>query len=402
MKYDVCVVGLGYIGLPSALFFASNGLKVAGIDSNNAVVHKLSNNELHIYEPGLDALFEQTQKTNAITFGSEYLKSDVYIVCVPTPFSQVNETLEPDISYLEDVFGLLASHLKGNELIIVESTSPVGTTAKLAAGLAEANALLADVDVAYCPERVLPGKIIEELKHNNRVIGGVTPKAAKRASAFYRPLIQGDIFKTDAATAEMCKLAENSYRDVNIAFANELSRMAHEAKVNVRHLISLANMHPRVDILQPGIGVGGHCIAVDPWFLISRFGESATLLKKARETNLSKTLWVEDQILNAHKRRGLGLDDPIVILGLSYKQDIDDVRESPSVQIAENLIDKGYPVLCVEPNIGELDEFRLIEFSQIPHARCTIAITQPHSHFRRPESISFLKDMDAMDFCGLF
>ncbi|OCW96335.1 UDP-N-acetyl-D-mannosamine dehydrogenase [Alishewanella sp. HH-ZS] len=371
MKFtSLSVIGLGYIGLPTAAVFASRKIKVIGVDVNQKAVDTINQGKIHIVEPDLDIVVHA-----AVTEG--YLKAttapepaDAFIVAVPTPFKGDNH--EPDLSYIEAASKAIATALQKGNLVILESTSPVGATEQMAAWLAEARPDLtfpqthgedSDIRVAHCPERVLPGHVMRELIENDRVIGGMTPKCSDCAVALYKTFVQGECVVTNARTAEMAKLTENSFRDVNIAFANELSMICDKLDINVWELIKLANRHPRVNILQPGPGVGGHCIAVDPWFIVSKTPEQARLIRKAREVNDSKPEWVINKVklaiadfLQANPAK-TAKDITIACYGLAFKPDIDDLRESPAMAIAQQLIAfHSGSVLLVEPNITQLPQ----------------------------------------------
>ncbi|WP_449431673.1 UDP-N-acetyl-D-mannosamine dehydrogenase [Pseudomonas putida] len=362
----ISMIGLGYIGLPTATLFASRKKRVVGVDVSEHAVNTINSGKIHIVEPELDILVHA-----AVTEG--YLRAtltpepaDAFLIAVPTPFKEGHE---PDLSYIESAAKAIAPVLTKGNLVILESTSPVGATEQMAAWLAEARPDLsfpqqsgeeADVQVAHCPERVLPGKVIHELVSNDRVIGGMTRKASEMAVALYKTFVEGECIITNARTAEMCKLTENSFRDVNIAFANELSMICGELDINVWELISLANHHPRVGILQPGAGVGGHCIAVDPWFIVSTNPNEARLIRTAREVNDFKPEWVLNQVKASitdamTQNPGSTIADiKVACLGLAFKPDIDDLRESPAVAILQKVADIGCQVMAVEPNIDTL------------------------------------------------
>lgn len=364
----ISVIGLGYIGLPTAVMFASRKAKVIGVDVNARAIETINRGEIHIIEPDLDIAVHAAVTEGYLRATTEPEPADAFLIAVPTPFR--GDGREPDLSYIEAAARSIAPVLRPGNLVVLESTSPVGATEQLAAWLAEERGDLrfpqtageaADVHIAYCPERVLPGKVLQELIHNDRVIGGMTPKCSEAAVSLYKIFVEGECVVTNARTAEMAKLTENSFRDVNIAFANELSVICHKIGVDVWELIALANRHPRVSILQPGPGVGGHCIAVDPWFIVSRTPEEARLIRTAREVNDGKPHWVIEQ---AHTAVGRYLearsdrtaaDVAIACYGLTFKPDIDDLRESPAMAIVELLArDHAGPVLAVEPNIHEL------------------------------------------------
>ncbi|WP_187646909.1 UDP-N-acetyl-D-mannosamine dehydrogenase [Nitrosophilus labii] len=360
MKFKtVNMIGLGYIGLPTAAVIASKGVNVIGVDINQNTVDTINRGEIHIVEPGLEELVKKVVHQGYLRATTQPEKADAFIVAVPTPFK---EDYEPNLDYIKAAAKSIAKVLEKGNLVILESTSPVGVTEKMAEWLAEERPDLtfpqqvgeeADVNIAYCPERVLPGKVIRELVENDRIIGGMTPKCTKQATQLYKIFVEGECVSTNARTAEMSKLTENAYRDVNIAFANELSLICDKAGIDVWELISLANRHPRVNILQPGCGVGGHCIAVDPWFIVNDFPEEAKIIKAAREINDYKPKYVISKIEKAVQ----DIENPkIACLGLAFKPDIDDLRESPALQITKKLADKGYEILAVEPNINILPE----------------------------------------------
>jgi UDP-N-acetyl-D-mannosaminuronic acid dehydrogenase len=357
----ICVVGLGYIGLPTAAIIASRGTRVIGVDVQPAVVEAINRGEIHIVEPDLDAAVRNSVEAGLIRASLTPEAADAFMIAVPTPF---DDQQNPDLRYVEQASRAIAPVLRPGNLVILESTSPVGATQKVSEWLAEARPDLtfphvageaSDIRIAYCPERVLPGQVLHELVANDRVIGGMTPRCSSAASELYSIFVEGACVVTNAATAEMCKLTENSFRDVNIAFANELSLICDELDINVWQLIQLANRHPRVNILQPGPGVGGHCIAVDPWFIVSSAPKTARLIRTAREVNDGKPHWVVDKVRATLReiRDATGRKDvTVAILGLSFKPDIDDLRESPAMEIAGHVSElSGVTALCVEPNI---------------------------------------------------
>lgn len=339
----VSVIGLGYIGLPTAAILATHGVEVIGIDVNQKAVETINQGKIHIVEPDLDAVVHSAVMSGKLKASLKPEKAEVFIIAVPTPFK---DNHKPDLSYIEAAAKSIVPVLEKGNLIILESTSPVGTTEKLAEWLPKL-----DLDIAYCPERVLPGHILREIVGNDRIIGGITPKAAERAKQLYQIFVKGECLLTDARTAEMTKLTENSFRDVNIAFANELSLICDELNINVWELIKLANRHPRVKILQPGPGVGGHCIAVDPWFIVDSAPHLARLIKTSREVNDSKP----HHVIAAVKEKLAKIKNPTVAcLGLSFKADIDDIRESPAVEIVQELAKEKINLLVVEPHLETL------------------------------------------------
>ena len=363
----ISVVGLGYIGLPTAAVFASRKKKVIGVDVNQKTVETINRGQIHIVEPDLDMVVHAAVIEGFLRATTKPEPADAFLIAVPTPFKGDHE---PDLGYIESASKAIASVLKKGNLVILESTSPVGATEQMAAWLADARPDLSfpqthgedsDIRIAHCPERVLPGHVLRELVQNDRVIGGMTAKCSEAAVKLYKTFVEGECVITNARTAEMCKLTENSFRDVNIAFANELSIICDKLDINVWELIRLANRHPRVNILQPGPGVGGHCIAVDPWFIVSSTPEEAKLIRVARDVNDGKPLWVNDKVklvvaefLQENPEK-TARDVTIACFGLVFKPDIDDLRESPALAISQKIA-ATHPgcVLAVEPNITEL------------------------------------------------
>lgn len=363
---NICVFGLGYIGLPTAAMFAHHGANVVGVDVNPHAVETINQGKIHIVEPGLEAIVKQAVDNKKLKASLIPVHSDAYLIAVPTPFK--GDDHEPDLSYIEAVSKALAPLLEKGDVVILESTSPVGATEKMVEWLAEERTDLtfpkyhepdieADIFVAYCPERVLPGKVVEELISNDRIIGGMTKESTKKAQEVYRIFVEGELLETNSRTAEMAKLTENASRDVSIAFANELSIIADKLDINVWELIELANHHPRVNILQPGAGVGGHCIAVDPWFIVNQNPDEAKIIRAAREINDNKPNWVIEKInVEIERLKSGGVEKPTVaLLGLAFKPDIDDLRESPAVNIAKKMLEnQSANILLVEPNIDKV------------------------------------------------
>lgn len=402
-KKTVCVVGLGYIGLPTAALLASSNYDVVGVDLNADAVHTINQGRIHIVEPDLDAFVRSAVASGRLKAFTTPQPGDVYMICVPTPFHEGEGIPQPNIDYVLAATRSIAGFVKPGDLVILESTSPVGTTQHMAEVLSEAGVDVSSVHIAYCPERVLPGKIMSELVENDRVIGGLTADATATVAAFYRTFVHGQVLETDAKTAEMCKLTENSFRDVNIAFANELSLICAKEGINVWQLIQLANRHPRVNILQPGAGVGGHCIAVDPWFIVARDPENARLIRTAREVNNDKTAWAIDQvkIAAADVNARTGRKAKIACFGLAFKPDIDDLRESPALSIAEALLDQGYDVIAVEPNIESHGKLKLAEVDDAIATADVIAVLVKHRQFTESEMKAALARAKALDFCGV-
>jgi len=354
---DLCVLGLGYIGLPTASIFATKGKRVLGVDISPAVVETINTGRIHIQEPDLDVLVRAAVQSGNLRAATEPAPAAVFILAVPTPFIvQSDGSRTPDLAYVEAATRALAPHVRAGNLVILESTSPVGTTEKVKAWVEAELARLgravpAGLLYAHCPERILPGQMLKELVSNDRIAGGLTPAAAAQAKALYETFCTAQIFLTDARTAEMAKLTENAFRDVNIAFANELSLICDRLRIDVWELIRLANRHPRVKILQPGPGVGGHCIAVDPWFIVAAAPAEARLLRTAREVNDHKPHHVVAQVRAAAAQH----TQPVVAcLGLAFKANVDDLRESPAVEITAALADGGLQVLAVEPHVQAL------------------------------------------------
>lgn len=397
------MVGLGYIGLPTAALLASNGYQVVGVDLNAQAVETINQGRIHIVEPDLDVFVRSAVSAGRLKAFTTPQAGDVYMICVPTPFHEGEGIPQPNIDYVLAATRSIARFVKPGDLVILESTSPVGTTAQMAELLKTEGVDISQIHMAYCPERVLPGKIMTELVENDRVVGGLTPEATAAVAGFYRTFVRGGVLETDAKTAEMCKLTENSFRDVNIAFANELSLICANEGINVWNLIQLANRHPRVNILQPGAGVGGHCIAVDPWFIVARDEENSRLIRTAREVNNYKTVWAIDQIkiAVADASARTGHKPKVACLGLAFKPDIDDLRESPALHIAEALVSQGYDVVAVEPNIDSHDRFTLVTLEAALKSADILAVLVKHKGFLEASVKSALVEHGALDFCGV-
>ncbi len=399
----VVVMGLGYIGLPTAALIASKGIKVYGVDIKREVVDTINKGKIHIIEPDLEGLVHEVVKKGFLKAYTHPIKSDVFLIAVPTP---LKDKYIPDTSYVESAIRAIIPYIEEGNLIIIESTVPIGTTERMYNLIINKRPELKDkIYMSYCPERVLPGKILYELVHNDRVIGGINQESTKKAKEFYSLFVKGDLYGTNARTAEMCKLVENAYRDINIAFANELSIMAQKANIDVWELIDLANKHPRVNILQPSVGVGGHCIAVDPWFLIYDFPNESKLLRTAREVNLYKTEWVirkiEDVIRefeSTHNRK-----PKVVCLGITYKPDVDDLRESPALYIVYNLKNKGHNVFVVEPNINskKIKDIEICDLEEALSQADIVAILVAHSQFKNLDFSIYQNNKQILDFVGI-
>lgn len=396
-----CFMGLGYIGLPTAIISSQHGISVCGVDINPKVVEKTNRGELHIVEPGLQDLLKKAVDSKSLVASTTPFESDVYLIVVPTPFKAKHE---PDISYVESATKTVIPLLKEGDLFIIESTSPVGTTEKMAELIfAERPELKGRIHIAYCPERVLPGNVIFELVNNDRVIGGIDDASADAAAEFYGKFVSGQLHKTNCRTAEMCKLVENSSRDVQIAFANELSMICEKAGINVWELISLANKHPRVNILQPGCGVGGHCIAVDPYFISSAFPNEAKIIAQARSINNYKSEWCVEKAKNAILSFELenGKKPQVALMGLAFKPNIDDLRESPAMKIAKHLVAEMPDVKfnIVEPNISSHPDFDIVDFqTAFEQSGIVVYLTAHKQFFKLPQEAN---DKLILDFCGV-
>jgi len=401
MNPEVVTIGLGYIGLPTSALIASKSTHVLGVDINQKVVDTINDGKIHIVEPDLDVIVLKSVNDGFFKASTTAEAADVYLIVVPTPFKGNHE---PDISFVESATKGILSLLKKEDLYIIESTSPIGTTEKMQELIyASRPELKGEIYIAYCPERVLPGNVMYELVHNDRVIGGVDEASTQKAVSFYSKYVKGELHPTNARTAEMCKLVENSSRDVQIAFANELSLICDKADINVWDLIKLANKHPRVNILQPGCGVGGHCIAVDPYFIISDYPQESKMIGKAREVNNYKSLWCAEKIQNEklqfeinNKRK-----PKIALMGLAFKPNIDDLRESPAKyiiqQVLQNSNDDDY--FIVEPNIKSHPIYKLTDFQDACDKADIIVFLVAHNEFKK---INLDKEKISLDLCGVF
>lgn len=395
---QICVLGLGYIGLPTSSILAAKGYKVLGVDVSQKVVDTINSGNIHITEPDLDLFVRAAVQSGKLRASTVAEESDAFIIAVPTPFK---DDKKPDMSYVEAATRSLARFLKPGNLVVLESTSPPKTCENIIAPIIRAAGFVPgrDIFIAHCPERVLPGQIMREVVENERVIGGLTPECAEKARALYSTFVKGQIHLTDSTTAEMVKLVENSFRDVNIAFANELSIICDRLKLNVWELIKLANLHPRVNILRPGPGVGGHCIAVDPWFIVDACPEEARIIGMARRVNDSKPAFVVKKVLQAASR----LKDPVIgVLGLAYKQDIDDLRESPAVEIAHQLkAENAGRLLVCEPFCPKHPEFDLHDLETVLKDSDILVLLVAHQQFRKIDK-ELLKPKIVIDTCGIW
>lgn len=393
----ICVIGLGYIGLPTASLLGTKGYEVFGVDTSAHVVDTINQGRIHIVEPDLDILVKSAVQAGNLKAGLQPQEADVFIIAVPTPF---REGHEPDLSYVDAATRMIAPYVKPGNLVILESTSPVGTTDGVVGRILEEAGLdiEKDVFVVHCPERVLPGRILTELVENDRIVGGTNELATQKAVEFYQTFVRGEVLATDSRTAEMTKLTENSFRDVNIAFANELSIICDKEGINVWKLIALANRHPRVSILNPGPGVGGHCIAVDPWFIVARAPEQARLIRTAREVNDNKPEWVIAKVKASADR----FKKPVIgCLGLAFKADVDDLRESPSVQIVNRLQrEKIGEILVSEPNLTKHAEFDLLPYEHVIERADIVLLLVDHKQFRNLKAAD-LKEKILIDTRGI-
>ncbi len=396
----VCFLGLGYIGLPTAIVASWSGLEVLGVDIDPRIVATTNAGRLHFVEPGLEEMLRASLVTGHFRASDTVEVADAYVVVVPTPFKGDHE---PDVSYVEGAIRQVMPLLKAGDLLIIESTSPVGTTERMRDMVYAARPELAGrLRMAYCPERVLPGNVVHELVHNDRVIGGVDEESTRAAMDFYADFVEGQLFATDARTAEMCKLTENASRDVQIAFANELSIICDKAGIDVWELIELANRHPRVSILRPGCGVGGHCIAVDPYFITSDFPTEARIIAEARRINNYKALYCAEAVEKAMLRFELERRRPptVAMMGLAFKPNIDDLRESPAKYIVSRVMQgmDNADILVVEPNVREHKVFKLTDYHEAWERADIVVYLVAHDQFRTlPEAEGKLE----MDFCGV-
>lgn len=396
-----CFIGLGYIGLPTAIIASNSGIDIVGVDINAEVVEKTQRGKLHILEPGLQPMLKRVVDSGKLVARTTPVPSDAFFIVVPTPFK---ENHLPDISFVEAATRSVIPFLQEGNLFVIESTSPVGTTEAMAGVIyGERPELKGKIHIAYCPERVLPGNVIYELIHNDRVIGGLTDDAANKAASFYAHFVLGTLHKTNARTAELCKLVENSSRDVQIAFANELSLICDKAGINVWELIALANKHPRVNILQPGCGVGGHCIAVDPYFITAAFPQESKLIATARQVNNYKAEWCTEKVKNAMLKFELlnGRKPKVALMGLAFKPDIDDLRESPSKRIATQVMQScnNADIMVVEPNIDQHKVFKLTDYREAYDKADIVAFLTAHKQFK---TLEWRDNKIILDFCGLF
>ena len=396
-----CVFGLGYIGLPTAAVLAKAGHRVIGVDVNSQVVDSVNAGNIHFYEPELDIQVSHFVSSGSLSASLTPVTADVFLIAVPTPFLVGPDKIpQPNIDFVLSAARSIASVIRPGNLVLLESTSPVGTTQLVAKLIVEVSGLCADhFHIAYCPERVLPGRILQELTSNDRVIGGLTSAASQAGKAFYSSFCKGKLLTTSARTAELVKLAENSFRDVNIAFANEISLVCDHLDINVRELIRLANHHPRVNVLQPGCGVGGHCIAVDPWFIAAAAPHCTPLIQASRHVNDGKSRWVIEKVRSHASSMEVDLDRPprIGCFGLAFKPDVDDLRESPALQITTELLLAGLDVLACEPNLSDHPTIKLHSIEHVLLHADLLVFLVAHTSFKGLN----LVDRVVFDFCGV-
>jgi len=400
MKPEVVTIGLGYIGLPTSALIASHGTNVLGVDINQKIVDKINQGKIHIVEPDLDQIVSKAVSNGFFKASTAPISAGVYLIVVPTPFKGNHE---PDISFVEAATKGVIPLLKKGDLYIIESTSPIGTTEKMQKLIYSLRPELeGHLHIAYCPERVLPGNVMHELVENDRVIGGVDEVSTQKAIAFYAKYVKGELHGTNARTAEMCKLVENSSRDVQIAFANELSLICDKADINVWELINLANKHPRVNILQPGCGVGGHCIAVDPYFIVNDYPMESKIIGTAREVNNYKSFWCAEKIQNEKLQFELkhGRKPKTALMGLAFKPNIDDLRESPAKYIAQKVLQNSNNEehFIVEPNIDSHSVYKLTDYKEAINKADIVVFLVAHSEFK---TLKISQNKNVLDFCGI-
>ena len=398
----VCILGLGYIGLPTATIIAQQKHEVVGVDINHEIIKVINSGKAHISETGLNEALLKVINSGFFKASLKPVKSDIYIIAVPTPISkEENRIPEPNIEFIFSAIKSITKFLSKGNTVIIESTSPIGTTQKISDYIFTLTGLNSeDINYAYCPERVIPGMIMKELKSNSRIIGGLTKKASCIVKDFYSTFSEGSIKITNSQTAEMVKLVENAYRDVNIAFANEISIFCNHVGINSKDLIELSNYHPRVNILSPGIGVGGHCIAIDPWFLIAEEPNLTNLMQMARKVNNNKTEWVISQIIQSinNFKKNSYKDICVGFLGLSYKPNVDDLRESPALKIVKKIVDLNIKTIICDPHFKNIEGLEISSSDQLIKKADIIVCLVAHDYFKKLD----FKGKKIIDFCGAF
>jgi len=398
-----CIFGLGYIGLPTAVLIANHGHKVHGVEINLEIINLVNDGKTNISEPGLSKVLENAVKKGNFTAGKDPIDSDIFIITVPTPFIKNETTIipKPDLTFVLNAARSIAKVIKKGDLVLLESTSPVGTTEKVLQVINEITNLdLGEIFIAYCPERVIPGDILNELIYNDRVVGGLNNESTEKGKQFYESFCKGKVRSTTSRTAELVKLAENAYRDVNIAYANEISLICKHQNINPYEMIKLANNHPRVNILKPSCGVGGHCIAVDPWFIAFNSPKQTKLIQQARKVNIEKTEWVFQNILEVSLKTKFYKQGILTIgcLGLTYKANVDDIRESPALEITKRLINKkNFNVLVNEPNLEKTNFVKLSDINEIEEKCQIIIILVPHNEYKNLN----WENKIVLDYCGI-
>jgi UDP-N-acetyl-D-mannosaminuronic acid dehydrogenase len=401
-RLTVNIIGLGYIGLPTAAIIAKNGHRVLGVDIDQELVDKINQGQFSNLEPGLDEALEAASALGNLRASCEAESANVHMICVPTPLMTDSALPMPDMSYIFEAIKSLIDILREDDLLLIESTIPVGLSAQVSSFIEDIRSDLRNVDIAHCPERVIPGNMMWELVNNDRIVGGLSDEATDRAAEFYRSFVKGEVVKTNAQTAELCKLSENSFRDVNIAFANELSMICDQQNVDIWELIELANRHPRVNILQPGVGVGGHCIAVDPWFIVANNEQDTKIIQTARQVNTSKTDWAVEKIKSLIKKaNNNGVTTPkIGCLGIAFKPDVDDVRESPALDVVERLINAGNNVMVVDPNVANNMPFELFKLEEVLRDADILVVLVKHQEFKGLTMNKIVKSKLLLNFGG--
>ena len=398
----VLVLGLGYIGLPTAAVIANSGYQVLGVDNNLDIVETINSGNAHINEPSLANIVKETVSKGLLKASDIPEPADIYVICVPTPFIKDGEVPKPDISHVIDAIQNIIPILKNNDIVILESTCPPGTT-KLVSDLIYDKFKDDNIYIAYCPERVLPGNIIKELLNNDRVVGGLNNESSEIVAKFYKSFVKGSVLKTTHESAELCKLAENSFRDINIAFANELASICENKNIDVWEVIKLSNQHPRVNILKPGIGVGGHCIAIDPWFIVNTDEKNSQIIKSARLVNDNRSNIVYDRIIKFINKNFISkkIRPKVACFGLTYKPDVDDTRESPSIKIIDRLINEGIDVCVVDPNVNKLNNYNFKTATEALNTSDVCVILVGHREFTDESIKALFKNKHTMDFCNI-